>query len=64
MFKTKMDNYTAEVEQAREDVAKAMQDYSRGRVGVGKINEANDRLAQAHAEWRECYGLNVPDTRR
>jgi hypothetical protein len=63
-FRTVGDTYTQEIEDAREAAGKALQDYSRGRVGIGTVNAANQRLADAHAEWRRCYGLNVPQNGR
>lgn len=61
-YRTKLDDATAEIEAAREAVAKADAEYSRS-GNVDAINRANARLARTHSEWREIYGLNVPDRR-
>jgi hypothetical protein len=54
--------YAADVERARNEVADAMEAYSRG-GSLRKVNEANRALADAHVAFRICTGGNVPDRR-
>ena len=61
-YRSELDGYTRAIEEARVAVAKAQQAYSRG-GSVEAVNKANRRLADAHAEWRECAELRVPDKR-
>jgi len=61
-YRSKGDDFTKAIEDAREAVAKALLAYSRG-GSVDGVNKANRALADAHCRWRECYGGNVPDRR-
>jgi hypothetical protein len=63
MYKTKLDPYCESIEAAREKVARAQQDYARG-GSLTALNKAHRELAEAHEEYRECYGLRVPDRRQ
>ncbi len=51
-----------EIDRARDDVADAMEKYSRG-GNLRAVNEASRRLADAQARMREITGLRVPDRR-
>jgi hypothetical protein len=63
MYKSYLDKYQVNIEQAREKVAEAQQAYSRG-GSLTALNKAHRALADAHDEYRECYGLRVPDRRQ
>jgi len=62
-YKTRLDERTQSVESARERVAQAMQEYSRG-GSLKKLTDAQRALADEHCYWREVYGLNLPDRRQ
>jgi hypothetical protein len=49
-----------EVEDAREHVKHAHMAYSRG-GSVDEVNRANQRLADAHAAWRDHRAGRIPE---
>jgi hypothetical protein len=51
-----------EIQAARKAVAQATNEYRRG-GSPNKLNQANQRLAEAHYRWREVTGGLVPDKR-
>jgi hypothetical protein len=61
-YRSQSDVYARAIEDAREKVAKAQQAYARG-GSLTALNKANRELADRHAEYQECQGGNVPDTR-
>jgi cellobiose-specific phosphotransferase system component IIA len=61
-YQSKQEQACAEIENARDAVAKARQAYSRG-GSIDAVNEANRRLADAHHKRREIIGGRVPDRR-
>ena len=61
-YQTELESCCAEIERARNEVAKAQEAYSSGGP-LRAVNAANRRLADAHAAYRECSGGNVPDRR-
>jgi hypothetical protein len=66
-YKSKFDGYLIEVENAREKVARAMNDYSAGRGSVSAVNRANRALQNAHEAAEQCYAdqlLSVSDHMR
>jgi hypothetical protein len=54
--------YARDIEDAREKVAKAQLEYSRG-GSLDKLNLANRKLADCHAAYRECTGGKPHDPR-
>ncbi|NPU12042.1 hypothetical protein HL666_14820 [Bradyrhizobium sp. 83002] len=54
-----LERYAAQIAAAEDDVRKAMEDYRRGGT-PNKLNKANDRLADALADFRDCSGGAVP----
>jgi hypothetical protein len=62
MFKSKLDDYVIAIEKARESVAAAAENYSKG-GSLERLTKAQRELADAHERARECYGLRVPDKR-
>jgi hypothetical protein len=62
MYKSYLDDYAIAIEKAREKVAAAQEEYSKGGP-PDRLNKAQRELADAHERYRECYGLRVPDRR-
>jgi hypothetical protein len=62
VYRSYLDKYAIAIEQARLDVERAAQDYSRGR-SLTALNKANRELADCHDRYREFYGLRVGDKR-
>ena len=62
-YRSLYDEYAVDIEKARVAVRDAMNDYSKGRCGVDKVNKANAKLADANFRYNECQGDRVPDTR-
>ncbi|WP_315720153.1 MULTISPECIES: hypothetical protein [unclassified Bradyrhizobium] len=54
-----LERAAADVLAAEDDVRKAMEDYRRGGT-PNKMNRANDRLADAWSEYRDCSGGVAP----
>ncbi|MGC2779997.1 MAG: hypothetical protein WA418_30595 [Bradyrhizobium sp.] len=50
-----LERYAADVVAAEENVRKATEEYRRGGSPC-KLNKANDRLADAWSEYRNCSG--------
>ena len=50
---SRLDVYARDVEKARDDVARAMEAYSRG-GSLDALNKAQRELADAHVRFREC----------
>ena len=61
-YKTRLESACEKIEAAQEDVAKATMAYRRG-GSCDAVNRANKQLAQAHCQYREVSGGNVPDDR-
>jgi hypothetical protein len=61
-YQSNLERCCAEIERAQTDVARAQEAYSSG-GSLRKLNEANQALADAHAQYRECSGGRVPDRR-
>ena len=64
MYRSKMDDCSIAIEEARARVAKAQQAYSRGTGSLAAVNAANKQLANAHFEHRSEYGLRIPKNDR
>jgi hypothetical protein len=62
-YESELSRACAEIDRARTEVAKAQEAYSQGGASLRRVNEANRALADAHAIYRECSGLVVPDRR-
>ena len=52
-----------DIEDARGHVARTTVAHSQGKVPVEALNEANDRLANAHARYDEHEGGKIPHPR-
>jgi hypothetical protein len=63
VYRSTMDRYVEEIEDAREAVAKAQKAYERG-GSCDAVNKANRALADAHFRARECSAGNVRDERQ
>jgi len=60
---TELERACREIDAARTELATAMEKHSSGGASLRVVNAANRRLADAHASYRECSGLVVPDRR-
>jgi hypothetical protein len=58
-YRSKGDEVTAAIEQARSEVRAATLAYSKG-DGVDRLNAANRKLADAHDAWCPHYGMRIP----
>lgn len=54
-----LEQYAAEIVAAEQAVADATKAYRKG-GSVSAVNRANDRLADAHAAFRDCSGGRIP----
>lgn len=61
-YKSYLDDYTIDIEKARQAVERAQNNHSKG-GSLDAVNRANRRLADAHFRYRECQGGNVHDDR-
>jgi hypothetical protein len=63
VYRGYLDKYQIAIEDARQQVERAAQEYSRG-GSLQNLNRANRELADCHDRYRECYGLRVGDKRQ
>ena len=59
---SKLEEYARDIEKARDDVAKAMEAYSRG-GSLDMLNKKERELGDAHVRFRECSGGRPHDRR-